>query len=79
MTDVASQRQPSYREELSPIQIEVYRSWDGSRKMRSMFEMFEFALQLARVGTRSRHPAWDDAQVEAEARRLVTGTDLGVE
>ena len=43
--------------------------------MRSMFEMFEFALQQAEIGTRSRHPDWDDERVEAEVRRLVTGVE----
>ncbi len=77
-TGETASRQRLY-EEVNPLQVEVYRSWDGVRKMHSMFEMFEFALQQARVGTRSRHPDWDDAQIEAEARRLVTGTDIGVE
>jgi len=49
---------------------------DPARKLLAVFEMFEFALQLARSGTRMRHPDWTDKQVEAEARRLVTGTTL---
>jgi hypothetical protein len=76
MADISSRRRPFCKEEVNPIQIEIYRSWGGARKMRSMFEMFEFALRQARVGTRSHHPDWDDVQVEAEARRLVTGTDI---
>ena len=71
---VATPRRPLYEEEPNPVQIEIYRRWDNARKMRSMFEMFEFALQQARMGTRSRYPDWNDEQVEAEARRLVTGT-----
>jgi hypothetical protein len=70
---VETSRQRPYEEEPNPLQIETYRAWDNARKMRSMFEMFEFALQQARIGTRSRHPDWDDEQVEAKARRLVTG------
>lgn len=73
MAGVAPQRQPLYGEKPNLLQIEIYRSWDGARKMRSMFEMFEFALRQARIGTRSRYPDWDDEQVEVEARRLVTG------
>jgi hypothetical protein len=73
---VTTGRQRPYEEVPNPRQIEAYRSWDSARKMRRMFEMFEFALQQARIGTRSRHPEWDEAQVEAEARRLVTGVEL---
>jgi hypothetical protein len=72
---VETSRQRLYEEEPNPRQIETYRAWDSARKMRSMFEMFEFALQQARIGTRSRHPDWDDEQVEAEVRRLVTGVE----
>ena len=66
-------------EEPNPLQIETYRAWDSARKMRSMFEMFEFALHQVRIGTRSRHPDWNDEQVEAEVRRLVTGGEPVVE
>ncbi len=76
---VVTARQRLYEEEPNSLQIETYRAWDNTRKMRSMFEMFEFALQQARIGTRSRHPDWDDGQVEAEVRRLVTGVGLIVE
>jgi len=76
---VVTPRQRLYEEEPNPLQIETYRAWDNTRKMRSMFEMFEFALQQTRIGTRSRHPDWDDGQVEAEVRRLVTGVGLIVE
>ena len=76
---VVTPRQRLYEEEPNSLQIETYRAWDNTRKMRTMFEMFEFALQQARIGTRSRHPDWDDGQVEAEARRLVTGGGLIVE
>jgi hypothetical protein len=58
-----------------PRQIEIYRGWDNARKMRSMFEMFEFALRQVETGTRLRHPDWDDERVEAEVRRLVTGVE----
>jgi hypothetical protein len=51
------------------------KSWDNARKMRSMFEMFEFALRQVEAGTRLRHPDWDDERVEAEVRRLVTGVE----
>jgi hypothetical protein len=77
VTDAAARRQPYHGGEPNPVQIAIYRSWDGARKMRCMFEMFEFALRQARVGTRSRHPDWDEAQVQA--RRLVTGTEPAVE
>jgi hypothetical protein len=66
----------SYRrlyEEVNPLQIEAYRSWDSARKMRSMFEIFEFALRQTRLAVRSRYPDWSDERVEKEARRLVTG------
>jgi hypothetical protein len=72
---VVTSRQRFYEEEPNPLQIKTYRAWDNARKMRSMFEMFEFALHQARIGTRSRHPDWDDEQVEAEVRRLVTGSE----
>jgi hypothetical protein len=72
---VEASRQCLYEEEPNPLQIETYRAWDNARKMRSMFEMFEFALQQARIGTRSRHPEWDDERVEAEVRPLVTGVE----
>jgi len=72
---VETSRQRLYQEEPNPLQIETYRAWDNARKMRSMFEMFEFALHQVRIGTRSRHPDWDDEQVEAEVRRLVTGVE----
>jgi len=73
---VMASRQHLYEEEPNSPQIETYRAWDNARKMRSMFEMFEFALQQARIGTRSRHPDWDDERVEAEVLRLVTGSEL---
>jgi hypothetical protein len=73
---VEASRQRLYEEEPNPLKIEAYRAWDNARKMRSMFEMFEFALQQASIGTRSRHPDWDDERVEAEVRRLVTGSEL---
>ncbi len=57
------------------MQIQRYRSMDSARKMRMMFEMFEFALRQARLGARHRHPDWSDEQTEAEARRLVTGVN----
>lgn len=58
------------------VQTQIYRTMDSVRKLRAVFEMFEFALQLARNGTRMRHPDWTDEQVEIEVRRLVTGTTL---
>jgi len=64
-----------YQEEPNPLQAEIYRTWDDARKMRRMFEMFEFALRQVRTGTRLRHPDWSAEQVEAEARRLVTGVE----
>jgi len=72
---VVASRQRLYEEEPNPLQIETYRAWDNARKMRSMFEMFEFALHQVRIGTRSRHPDWDNEQVEAEVRQLVTGVE----
>jgi hypothetical protein len=53
------------------IQMQIYRAMDPARKLRAGFEMFELALQLARSGTRMRHPDWTDERVELEARRLV--------
>jgi hypothetical protein len=72
---VRTPRRRTYEEKPNPVQAEIYRSWDNARKMRAMFEMFEFALQQARIATRSRHPDWDDEQIEAEARRMVTRVD----
>jgi hypothetical protein len=72
---ISTLRHSSYEEKPNPLQIEIYRSWDSKRKMQSMFEMFEFALRQARIGVRSRHPDWDEDQIEAEARQLVTGSD----
>ncbi len=57
------------------MQIQRYRSMDSARKMRMVFEMFEFALRQARLGARHRHPDWSDEQTEAEARWLVTGVN----
>ena len=67
--------EPSQRvyEAVNPLQVRVYRTWDDARKMRSMFEMFEFALRQARLAVRLRHPDWSGEQVETETRRLVTG------
>jgi hypothetical protein len=76
---VVISRQRRYEEESNPLQIETYRAWDNARKMRGMFEMFEFALHQVRIGTRSRHPDWDGEQIEAEVRRLVTGIEPIVE
>jgi hypothetical protein len=58
------------------MHIQLYRLMDSARKMRMLFEMFEFAMHQARLGARHRHPDWSDEQVEAEARRLVTGVEL---
>jgi hypothetical protein len=76
---VVTSRQRLYEEESNSLQVETYRAWDGARKMRSVFEMFEFALRQTEIGTRSRHPDWDDGRIEAEARRLVTGCEPVVE
>lgn len=65
-----------YRERLSLLQIETYRSWDSARKLRATFEMFEMAKNWARIGVRSRHPDWDEEQVERQMRELVTGQPL---
>jgi hypothetical protein len=73
-TGEAASRRRLY-EAVNPLQIETYRSWDGARKMRRMFEMFEFALRQTRLAVRSRHPDWSDEQIETEARRLVTGVE----
>jgi hypothetical protein len=69
---VETSAQHLYEEEPNPLQIETYRAWDSTRKMRSMFEMFDLAMHRARMGVRARHPDWDDEQVEARARELVT-------
>ena len=76
---VAVPHQRLYTEEPNPLQIEIYRSWDNARKMRSMFEMFALAMHRARMGVRSRHPDWDDNQVEDRARELVTKQPLARE
>jgi hypothetical protein len=76
---VVTSRQRLYEEESNSLQVETYRAWDSARKMRSVFEMFEFALRQTEIGTRSRHPDWDGGQIEAEARRLVTGCEFVVE
>jgi hypothetical protein len=65
-----------YREQPSQQQIEAFRSWDNVRKMRAMFEMFELAKHRLRMAVRSRHPDWDDEQVERRVRELVTGQPL---
>jgi hypothetical protein len=36
------------------VQTQIYRTMDSVRKLRAVFEMFEFALQMARSGTRMR-------------------------
>lgn len=73
---VVTPRRSLYEEKPSPVQIDIYRSWDNIRRMRSMFEMFELAMHRARMGVRSRHPDWDDEQVEARTRELVTRQPL---
>lgn len=65
-----------YRERLSLLHIETYRTWDNIRKMRTLFEMFELAKHRARMAVRVRHPDWDDEQVERRVRELVTGQPL---
>ncbi len=65
-----------YRERLSRLQIETYRTWDSARKLRAMFGMFEMAKIWVRIGVRTRHPDWDDEQVERQMRELVTGQPL---
>ena len=65
-----------YEDAAEAMQIQLYRSMGSIRKMRMVFEMFEFALRQSRLGARHRHPDWSDEQVEAEARRLVTGVEL---
>lgn len=63
----------------NPVQIEIYRSMSNIRKMQAMFDLFEFVLHQAQVGTRWRHPDWSDEEIEAEARRLVTGVEQAPE
>jgi hypothetical protein len=65
----------AWEESVNPVQVQIHRTMDDARKMRDMFEMFEFACQQVETGTRARHPDWDDAQVETEVRRLVTGVE----
>jgi hypothetical protein len=70
-----SERVPRLEDAGEIMQIRLYRSMDSVRKMRMLFEMFEFALRQARLGARHRHPDWSDEQTEAEARWLVTGVN----
>jgi hypothetical protein len=65
----------AWKEAVNSVQVQIRRSMDDARKMHDMFEMFEFALHQVEIGTRSRHPDWDDEKVEAEVRRLVTGVE----
>ncbi len=66
-----------YPEPPNQLQIELYRRQSSIRKLRAMFELFELALHQARVGTRWRHPDWNDEEIKLAARQLVTGTILG--
>ncbi len=68
-----------HQESSDHIQVELYRRQSSIRKLRAVFELFELALHQARVGTRWRHPDWNDEEIEKAARQLVTGTILGDE
>jgi hypothetical protein len=63
----------------NPVQTEIYRSMSNTRKMQAMFDLFEFVLHQAQVGTRWRHPDWSGEEIEAEARRLVAGVEQAPE
>lgn len=64
---------PSYRENINWDQIKAIRKMSVAEKNRSAFQAAEFALRQKRLILAEEHPDWSEAQIDAEARRLIYG------
>jgi hypothetical protein len=58
------------------VQREAYRRLGGVGRMAILFRLTALVRETALAGIRSRHPEYDDAQVQMAWRRLALGDDL---
>ncbi len=58
------------------VQIEIYRRLTPEQRVELAIEMSEAARETSRGGIRSRHPEYDELEVEHALRRLLLGDDL---
>jgi hypothetical protein len=58
------------------VQVEILRGMDLSERLRRALECADEGRELARCGIRSRHPEYDERDVERALRRLWLGDPL---
>ena len=54
----------------SPEQIEIYRRMTPGRRLEIAEQMYWSARRMKWAWLRTQHPAWTDAEVEAEVTRI---------
>jgi hypothetical protein len=60
-------------ETLDPAMVEVLKSKTPAERVEMVAAANRTARILAEAGARYLHPDWDDAQIQAEVHRRVTG------
>jgi hypothetical protein len=58
------------------VQLEVYRRLGGAGRVAVLFRLSTLVRETAMAGILSRHPGYDEGQVQMALRRLVLGDDL---
>jgi hypothetical protein len=58
------------------VQLEAYRRLGGAGRVAVLFRLSTLVRETAMAGIRSRHPGYDEAQVQMALGRLVLGDDL---
>jgi hypothetical protein len=60
---------PKNDAEADAMQVEILRRSSGAQRLRIALEMSDLAREFSRVGIRSRHPDWSEAEVSRELLR----------
>jgi len=58
------------------VQREAYRRLGGAGRVAILFRLSALVRETAMAGILSRHPGYNEAQVQMALRRLVLGDDL---
>jgi hypothetical protein len=56
--------------EAREIQLQIHRSMSGEQRILIALEMSLFGRELMRERIRSKHPEWDESQVQREIWRI---------
>ncbi len=62
--------------EAHDVQLDVYRRLGGAARVAVLFRLSTLVRETSMAGILSRHPEYDEAQVQMAWRRLVLGDDL---